>query len=175
MTPSHNDTLYIGKKIKVTALHTPCHTQDSICWYMEDTSSSPPANELPNRPRRAVFTGDTLFLGGCGRFFEGTPAEMHAALNEVLAALPDDTAVFPGHEYTKNNCKFAVSVSDSEDVKKLQQYAENNRETQGRFTIGDEKRHNVFMRVGSEEMRKVTGETDPVGVMGKLRKMKDSF
>ena len=43
---------------------------------------------------RAVFTGDTLFIGGCGRFFEGNAKEMHKALNEVLAALPDDTKVY---------------------------------------------------------------------------------
>ena len=173
MTPAHNSELYIGKNIKVTALHTPCHTQDSICWYMEDTSSS--TNSPPEQPKRAVFTGDTLFIGGCGRFFEGTPAEMNTALNKVLAALPDDTAVYPGHEYTKNNCKFSVTVTESEDVKQLQRYSENNRETQGRFTVGDEKRHNVFMQVDSTEMQKVTGEKDPVGVMGKLRSMKDSF
>ena len=165
MTPSHKESLYIGKNIQVTALHTPCHTQDSICWYMEDKS----------KDERVVFTGDTLFIGGCGRFFEGKPKEMHVALNEVLASLPDDTKVYPGHEYTKNNCKFAVSVTDSEAVKKLRDYAENNRETQGKFTIGDEKRHNVFMRVETDEMQKVTGKNDPVSVMGKLREMKDSF
>ena len=64
------------------ALHTPCHTQDSICYYFQDGD------------QRAVFTGDTLFIGGCGRFFEGTPEEMHKALNKTLAELPDDTKVF---------------------------------------------------------------------------------
>jgi hydroxyacylglutathione hydrolase len=53
-----------------------------------------------------VFTGDTLFGAGCGRLFEGTPAQMHAALAR-LAALPDDTRVWCGHEYTLHNLKFA--------------------------------------------------------------------
>merc|ERR1712098_41609 len=96
---------------------------------------------------RVIFTGDTLFHGGCGRFFEGTPEEMDTALNKTLAAVPDDTKVYPGHEYTKANVKFAMGVLQSEPVKKLHTFAENNKETQGKFTIGDEKKHNVFMRM----------------------------
>ncbi|KZF26629.1 hydroxyacylglutathione hydrolase [Xylona heveae TC161] len=162
-TPKHGSTFNIGKSIKVTALHTPCHTQDSICYFFEDGSD------------RAVFTGDTLFIGGCGRFFEGTPEEMHKALNETLATLPDDTKVYPGHEYTKANMKFGASVLPSEAVKKVQAFAQSHKETQGKFTIGDEKLHNVFMRVNDPEIQKATGKTDPVDVMGALRQMKNSF
>lgn len=131
--------------------------------------------EDSSKNERAVFTGDTLFIGGCGKFFEGTAAEMHKALNERLAGLPDDTKVYPGHEYTKSNVKFLVKVSQSEAIKKLESFAENNRETQGKFTIGDEKKHNLFMRVETEEMRKATGKTDPVDVLGKLREMKNNM
>lgn len=109
------DTFKIGENITVKALHTPCHTQDSICYYVQDGDE------------KAVFTGDTLFhagtyraavlfnydsqvciiaanknailFKGCGKFFEGTPEEMHKALNTTLASLPDDTKVYPGHEY----------------------------------------------------------------------------
>ena len=111
----------------MTALHTPCHTQDSICYFAEDGDD------------RAVFTGDTLFIGGCGRFFEGTPEQMHKALNETLAALPDTTKVFPGHEYTKGNVKFAKKVLNNDAIKRLDEYSQANKETQGKFTIGDEK------------------------------------
>lgn len=52
---------------------------------------------------------DTLFLGGCGRFFEGTPEEMHASLS-YLGTLPNETVVYNGHEYTKSNVAFALSV-----------------------------------------------------------------
>jgi hydroxyacylglutathione hydrolase len=92
---------------------------------------------------------------GCGRFFEGTPEQMDTALNKVLGSLPDDTKVYvsdqaqyqnisidkiqPGHEYTKANVKFAASVLASPAIKKLQAFAENNKQTQGKFTIGDEK------------------------------------
>ncbi|KAK4952226.1 hypothetical protein LTR28_006719 [Elasticomyces elasticus] len=61
----------------------------------------------------------TLFIGGCGRFFEGTAEEMHKALNKTLAASPNDTKVYPGHEYTKGNVKFSIKVMQSEPFKKL--------------------------------------------------------
>lgn len=60
----------------------------------------------------AVFTGDTLFLGGCGRFFEGTAADMYHALIDVLATLPPTTAVYCGHEYTRANLKVEGMWSD---------------------------------------------------------------
>jgi len=161
-TPANGSSFKIGS-IDVKALYTPCHTQDSICWFMQDGD------------HKVVFTGDTLFHGGCGKFFEGKPEEMHKALNETLGSLPDDTKVYPGHEYTKSNVKFAMSVLQSEPVKKLQSFAENNKETQGKFTIGDEKQHNVFMRWQDPEIQKVTGTKDPVEVMAKLREMKNNF
>ena len=100
---------------------------------------------------------------------------MQAALTK-LGQLPDDTAVYPGHEYTKSNVKFLVKVDGgNESVKSLERFAENNKETQGKFTIGDEKRHNVFMRTGEKEMQEVTGKSEPSEVMGKLREMKNSM
>ncbi|KAK1994482.1 hydroxyacylglutathione hydrolase [Colletotrichum falcatum] len=161
-TPGHGESFNIGS-IAVKALHTPCHTQDSICWFMQDGE------------QKVVFTGDTLFISGCGKFFEGNAEEMHNALNKTLASLPDDTVVFPGHEYTKSNVKFAASVLQNEAIQKLQAFTENNKETQGKFTIGDEKKHNVFMRVEDPEIQKVTGENEPVAVMAKLREMKNNF
>jgi hydroxyacylglutathione hydrolase len=80
---------------------------------------------------------------------------MHTALNKTLSSIPDDTKVYvcgiptfalfganklePGHEYTKANVKFGISVLQNEAIKKLQSFAENNKETQGQFTIADEK------------------------------------
>ncbi|KAM5430346.1 Cytoplasmic glyoxalase II [Microsporum canis] len=100
---------------------------------------------------------------------------MHKALNEVLASLPDDTKVYPGHEYTKSNVKFCSAVSQSDAVKKLEEYANNNQQTQGKFTIGDEKLHNVFMRVTDPEIHKAVGASEPVEVMNRLREMKNKM
>ncbi|CAM1508402.1 Fc.00g052500.m01.CDS01 [Cosmosporella sp. VM-42] len=161
-TPGHGETFKLGS-ISIKGVHTPCHTQDSICYFMEDGD------------QKAVFTGDTLFIGGCGRFFEGSAEEMDEALNKRLATLPDDTVIYPGHEYTKSNVKFAASVSQSDAVKSLNSFAENNKVTTGKFTIGQEKQHNVFMRLEDPEIQKATGETEPIGVMAKLREMKNNF
>ncbi|KAF4119612.1 hydroxyacylglutathione hydrolase [Geosmithia morbida] len=160
--PSHGETFKLGD-VSVRSIHTPCHTQDSICYFMQDGDD------------KAVFTGDTLFIGGCGRFFEGTAEEMHEALNTRLAALPDDTVVYPGHEYTKANVKFCLSVLQSEPIKRLEAFAATNEVTTGKFTIGDEKAHNVFMRVEDPTILKATGEKEPGSVMAKLREMKNNF
>ncbi|KAL2002318.1 hypothetical protein VTN02DRAFT_189 [Thermoascus thermophilus] len=162
-TPKHGEVFKIGERITAKALHTPCHTQDSICYFLEDGD------------QRAVFTGDTLFIGGCGRFFEGNAEQMHKALNETLASLPDDTKIYTGHEYTKSNVKFCLAVSQAEPIKKLEAFAEKNKNTQGVFTIGEEKLHNVFMRVTDPEIQKVTGKTQPVEVMAALREMKNKM
>ena len=86
----HHDTFSLTKdsSIQVTGHATPCHTQDSICFFLEDKADG---------NKKGVFTGDTLFISGCGRFFEGTAEEMHKALNKTLAALPDETIVYCGH------------------------------------------------------------------------------
>jgi hydroxyacylglutathione hydrolase len=65
-------------------LATPCHTEDSICYYARDTDDE----DVPG----GLFTGDTLFIAGCGRFFEGTAAQMYDAFAK-LQKLPDDTFV----------------------------------------------------------------------------------
>ncbi|QSS65466.1 hypothetical protein I7I51_06309 [Histoplasma capsulatum] len=162
-TPKHGETFKIGERVQVTALHTPCHTQDSICYFAEDGD------------QRVVFTGDTLFIGGCGRFFEGTAEQMNNALNHILAGLPDDTKVYPGHEYTKQNVEFCLEISQSEPIKKLQAFVEKHKETQGKFNIGDEKLHNVFMRLNDPEIQKATKKTNPVDVMHALREMKNNM
>ena len=126
-------------------LATPCHTQDSICYYVTDSS-------LPGAPP-VVFTGDTLFTGGCGRFFEGDGAQMHAALT-YLGTLPDSTLVYSGHEYTAGNLSFAKSIDpDNEALSRLQELVDSNKITQGFGTIGDEKGWNVFMRLSSDAVR----------------------
>ncbi|BGP39840.1 Cytoplasmic glyoxalase II [Rhodotorula kratochvilovae] len=164
------DVLKDGDKFKVgeldvTAVYTPCHTRDHICYFVEDKAKN----------ERAVFTGDTLFISGCGRFFEGEPHEMHVALNEKLASLPNDTKVYCGHEYTKSNVAFSSKVDpENPAIQKLVQFCEANEVTTGKFTIGDEKEHNVFMRTSSPAVQKATNTTDAIKAMGVLREMKAS-
>lgn len=108
------DALTIGE-LSIKCLFTPCHTTGHICYYVEAPAA---AN------KRCVFTGDTLFLAGCGRFFEGTAAQMYAALIEKLSALPDDTLVFCGHEYSLQNLAFAQQIEPNNvNVQKKMQWA----------------------------------------------------
>ncbi|KAA1134420.1 Cytoplasmic glyoxalase II [Puccinia graminis f. sp. tritici] len=128
-----------------------------------------------------VFTGDTLFVAGCGRFFEGTPEEMDQALNQRLASLPDETITYVGHEYTKSNAVFAKSIEpknqhllslikacESKDLAGI---------TTGKYTIGDEKKFNPFMRLEEPDVVSAVGLNSPsrVEVMTKLRELKNSF
>lgn len=91
--------------VEVSCYATPCHTQDSICYLVEDARSNDELSQTPaglkegaqGEKKRGVFTGDTLFISGCGRFFEGTAEEMNTALNKKLASLPSDTLVYCGH------------------------------------------------------------------------------
>jgi hydroxyacylglutathione hydrolase len=84
----------------VVARHIPGHTRGAIAWGLAPAGDQPPTD---------VFTGDTLFAAGCGRLFEGTPADMFGSLG-ALAALPEATRLWFGHEYTAANLRFAASV-----------------------------------------------------------------
>lgn len=88
------DTIMLGAH-EVQVFHTPGHTDEHIIYYV-------PA-------AKAAFVGDTIFAMGCGRLFEGTPAQMHASLSKIMA-LPDDTQLYCAHEYTLSNAKFAAHV-----------------------------------------------------------------
>lgn len=160
------DQFTIGDNIHVRCLATPCHTKDSICFHVTDTNTSQPGG---------VFTGDTLFLGGCGRFFEGTAEQMHVALSK-LGTLPDDTIVYNGHEYTAGNVAFGKSVEPNNPaIERLVKLVQDNKVTTGLTTIGDEKEWNVFMRPDKDAIKQATGAEEPSAVMTKLRELKNNF
>ena len=93
---AQGDEFKIGN-LNVQCLATPCHTTGHICFYVTDSDGT----------SKAVFTGDTLFLGGCGRFFEGDAIQMNEALNVKLASLPDET-VGLYHNYQLMRRKFQI-------------------------------------------------------------------
>lgn len=163
-TPEDGSMFKLGENIQVTAIHTPCHTRDSICFYFHDTVSD----------QKAVFTGDTLFICGCGRFMQGTAEEMHHALKK-LSQLPEDTRIYPGHEYTAGNLKFAKTVLNNEAIRKLDQFTSTHEKTTGEVTMGEEVQYNPFMRTGDPEIQKVLGLTDEYKVMQKLRDLKNAM
>ncbi|MDR6126139.1 MULTISPECIES: hydroxyacylglutathione hydrolase [unclassified Sphingomonas] len=115
---------------------------------------------------KALFTGDTLFAMGCGRLFEGTAAEMWANM-ERYAAMPDDTRVYCGHEYTAGNAAFAVTVEPDNDAIATRRAEVDRLRAAGEATvptsIGQERATNPFMRAGSAE------------ALARLREAKDNF
>jgi hydroxyacylglutathione hydrolase len=125
-----------------------------------------------------LFTGDTLFLAGCGRLFEGTPAEMYASLSR-LAALPDSTRVYCGHEYTEKNLSFAAAVEPENDEVRVRLEAVRAARGRGDATVpgllGEEKRTNPFLRCAEPALRRLACSDDPVQVFADLRRRRDSF
>jgi hydroxyacylglutathione hydrolase len=132
----------------------------------------------------AVFTGDTLFVAGCGRLFEGTPAMMHESLNVKLASLPNDTRIYCGHEYTASNLRFSEHVEPSNTAVKAKAARVAELRARGEptvpSTLAEERATNPFMRCDSTEIiTNVAGrlgdERTPEAVLGAIRAAKDHF
>ena len=159
---------FVAEGLAFRALHIPGHTLGAVAYVGEGS----------------VFTGDTLFAGGCGRLFEGTPAQMHQSLNVTLAALPDATLVYCGHEYTASNLRFAAHVEPgntaiSEKAKRVAEQRAQNIATVP-STLEEEKATNPFMRVDSpaiiERFAPSLGEDrSPAAILGAVRAAKDKF
>lgn len=165
------DTLNIAKfDISFTILHTPGHTLDHIVYVHKDF----------------VFCGDTLFSGGCGRMFEGTPEVFHASLQK-LAALPSNTKVYCTHEYTQANLAFALSIDQQNSA--LMEYAKWVDTTRERdeitlpSTIGKECEINPFLRCHSLLIKESIFENNSsqsrlksdIDTFARLRELKDNF
>ncbi|XP_076629118.1 hydroxyacylglutathione hydrolase, mitochondrial-like isoform X2 [Colletes latitarsis] len=163
----HDDSFNIGE-LKVQCLGTPCHTRGHICYYITGNQDPP-----------AVFTGDTLFAGGCGRFFEGDAEQMYKALIKILGALPNETKVYCGHEYTENNLKFGQHVEpENEAIRQKIESVHIQREKHCPTvpsTIQDEKLTNPFMRVHEQSVMDHAKQKDPIHTMAFLRREKDNF
>lgn len=150
--------------LAVSVLEVPAHTRGAIAYVFG----------------KAVFTGDTMFVMGCGRLFEGTAEMMLASLRKI-AALPDDTAVYCGHEYTLNNARFALSIEPGNSALQARAAEVEAARRQGKptvpSTIGLEKATNPFLRTHSAEIRASIGmvKADDAAVFAEIRRRKDLF
>ena len=154
----------------ITAIHIPGHTLGAVAYVVRAKGRDP-----------IVFTGDTLFVGGCGRVFEGDAEMMHASLDK-LAALPPETRVFCGHEYTEANYRFAATLEPSNvRLEKARERAAALRQTKKPTvpsTIDEERATNPFLRLTSPELRdalKIAGDTTLPDAFAKVRAAKDVF
>jgi hydroxyacylglutathione hydrolase len=156
-------------EVSARCIHIPGHTLGAVAYYIESSGD------------RVVFTGDTLFSAGCGRLFEGTPAQMHASLTRLLE-LPGDTRVYCGHEYTESNLRFATHVEpDNRHIAAARERAARLR-AGGAPTVGttldDERRTNPFLRPDSAAIRatlRIPPGTDDVTAFAAIRAAKDGF
>lgn len=150
----------------VSILDVSGHTVGHIAFHFPDTA--------------AVFTGDSLMAMGCGRLFEGSPAQMFGSLSK-LAALPDATTVCSGHEYTASNCAFAASLE--EDNAAVTQRIADTTDMRAKniatvpSNLGLEKQTNPFLRGADPALQKALGMDGaaPVDVFTEVRKRKDNF
>ncbi len=173
--PALTDPVEDGDKVRVGSLEArvigiPAHTNGHVAYFFPALGS--------------VFTGDTLFIGGCGRLFEGGAAMMLESLRK-LAALPDETKVWCGHEYTEKNLRFALTLeANNQALREKYEWARRVTASGGwtvPSTIADEKRTNPFLRVDSPELRASLKRNDPslsddpAAVLARARELKDRF
>src|SRR5579863_6723448 len=173
--PALTNPVADGDKFKIGSLEArvigiPAHTNGHVAYYFPQL--------------KAVFTGDTLFVAGCGRVFEGKAATMVDSLAK-LAALPDDTRVYCGHEYTEKNLRFALTLEPNNQALKAKHQWATRMRSEGRWTIpstiADEKRTNPFLRTDSPELRaSLIGidpsiGDDPIAIFAKARELKDRY
>ncbi len=150
--------------LKFDCLRVPGHTLGALAVCVEG----------------AVFTGDTLFGAGCGRLFEGTPAQMHASLM-LLAKLPAQTQVYFGHEYTRSNLAFARSIEPHNEATqaRLQRAAVPKNSCTTPSRMQEELSTNPFLRCTEPSVKAALGSdfeaADAVTVFAELRRRKDTF
>lgn len=149
-------------EMNIEVIATPGHTGDSVCYYVSDGRG------------KAVFTGDTLFVGGCGRPMGCSRQQMWRSL-EKLIALPDDTEVYCGHDYTLDNYQFALSIEpDNCEVKKCIADLQAGK-CPVPSTIAQEKKTNILLRARCDSVKAAVGMEKEAAeeVFAELRKRKD--
>lgn len=162
---AEGDRILIGSDEGVV-IDVPGHTVGHVAFHF-------PASAV-------LFTADSLMAMGCGRLFEGTPAQMYASLAK-LAALPPETLVCSGHEYTASNAKFAATIEPGNAALISRIEKIETARAQGRPTVpsllSTERATNPFLRADSPEIQANLGLTgaDPVDVFTEVRRRKDSF
>lgn len=160
-----DDIVELGNK-QARVIEVPGHTRGHIAYSF--------AND------HVVFVGDTLFVLGCGRLFEGTPQQMWTSLNKLME-LPDDTIVYCAHEYTQANARFALSVEPQNKALVARAKEIDDKRARGEWTvpttIGLEKATNPFLRPTSADLRATIGLVDAtdVDVFTETRRRKDNF
>lgn len=140
----------------------------SLCFSVNFKDSGEIAAPL------ALFTGDTLFLGGCGRFFEGSGRNMWDIVSRFKAKLSLETVLFVGHDYTKKNLQFASMILKfNQLIQSRIHHLEQNDELCGLWK--EELTTNIFVMSDDTEVQQALGTNDPISTISRLRELKDNF
>ena len=147
-----NNEIWESDNFIAKIIHVPGHTKGHICFHFYN--------------EKLLFTGDTLFSLGCGRIFEGTYEQMFSSLNKIKA-MPPDTQIYCGHEYTLNNSKFCIkhdpeNLNLQKKIREIRIKLNNNLPTIP-STLKEELDCNIFLRAKD------------VKTFSKLRDLKDNF
>lgn len=168
----HDGDVFALLGFEITTLHVPGHTLGAVAYVVRGSHGETPV----------VFTGDTLFIGGCGRMFEGTPEVMQRSLCAVLAALPPETEVYCGHEYSAANLRFAAAVEPGNAAVQVAAARTDTLRAEGKptvpSTIGLERAINPFLRDGERAVRayaKLGPDASPADVFAAIRTAKNGF
>lgn len=164
-TVREGDTVTVGK-LAANVIETPGHTAGHIAYWFHGA--------------KVAFVGDTLFSIGCGRVIEGTMAQMWQSLKK-LRDLPDETAIYCGHEYTLSNIKFCLSVEGGNKALQAREAQAKQQIEAGQptipVTIGEEKRANTFLRADVPEVAAAVGLAGASAdkVFAEIRERKNKF
>ncbi len=149
----------VAESVRARVFATPGHTLGAVCYLIGD----------------ALFTGDTLFIGGCGRLFEGTAEQMFATLSR-LRALPDATRIYCGHEYAERNLAFAAALVDdvAEYSAQIQTLRAHGKPSVPQ-TLANEKRSNPMLRFDDAKISAAVSASSGVATFVAVRKRRDAW
>eukprot|EP01035_Chromulina_nebulosa_P017429 gene17429-22981_t len=166
-----NEEFYLSN-IKIRCILTPGHTMGHVSYYVEHNNE------------KVCFTGDCLFVGGAGKFFEGSANDMYPTLYNKLGSLDPETKIYCGHEYTVSNYRFALSVDPknpylieaNEDAISLRNIGKPTVPS----TLSKEFQTNPFLRVKSSDIQlslcqDCSNPSDPIELLAAIRQAKNNF
>lgn len=165
-----NDLINVGSSIEFRVLDTPGHTFAHLCLFKE-------------APDPVLICGDTLFNAGAGNCYSGDAEKLYQTFSSQLYLLPDETKVYPGHDYIENNLEFSLSREPDNQYAKnlLEEIQKNSPDEQIVTTLATEKEMNPFFRLGNSQIFSLLKEKFPdinpsdKDVFIHLRKLRDNW
>lgn len=163
-----NETLHISNNLNIKFHHTPGHMKSSYCFY------------VGNKYDKMLFTGDTLYVGGCSKVYNGSYKEYYNSLNKIKNTIDNNARIFCGHDFTHSNLKFCAFIDGGNPMLyKIAQRAMDKHNQKkllvGISTLNDELQYNPFCRCDCSYYKKYTNSSKGEDVLKMLRAIRSSF